>query len=323
MTMHTYRTAINEALSEEMENDSKVFLIGEDLSPGGVCDVTKGLAVKFGEKRVIDTPIAETAIVGAAIGAAMAGLRPVVEIQNQGWIFVCMDGICNWAAKQRFTSGGKAKVPITIRAPYGISGFGPHHSQSLEACFHNIPGLQILMPSTPSDAKGLLKTAIRTNDPVLFFESTASYDMEEEIHEGEYTIPLGKADIRRLGKDVTIISTGSIVRKALSAAEELAMEGIECEIIDPRSILPLDQETILTSVAKTNRVVIAHEAPKIGGIGGEIAAIIAEKHFNKLKAPIIRLGAPFSPCPRPPYEESYLPNKDKILSAVKKIFLEN
>ena len=314
----TYRAAINEVLREEMEKDSNVFIIGEDVSPGGVFGVTEGLAEKFGEKRVIDTPIAETAIMGAAIGAAMAGLRPVVEIMFQDFIFVCMDGICNWASKQRFTSAGRATVPLTIRTAYGVSGTGPHHGQCLEACFQNIPGLQIVMPSTPSDAKGLLRTAIRTNDPVLFFENIASYETEAEVPEEEYIIPLGKADIKRTGKDVTIIATGSIVKKALAAAEALAKEGTDCEVIDPRTILPLDQETILTSVAKTNRVVIAHEAPTIGGIGGEIAAVIAEKAFNKLKAPIIRVGAPFMPVPRPPYEEVYLPDKEKIVSAVKR-----
>jgi len=318
MRTQTYRGAINEVLQEEMKIDPNVFLIGEDISPGGVYGLTEGLLEKFGEKRVIDTPIAETAIIGAAIGAAMAGLRPVAEIMNQGFIFVCMDGICNWAAKQRYTTGGKATVPITIRSPYGASGNGPHHSQSLEACFQNIPGLQIVMPSTPYDAKGLLRTAIRSNDPVLFFENSASYETEGDVPEKEFTIPLGKADIKRSGKDVTIIATGSIVQKSLAAAEALAKEGINCEVIDPRSILPLDKETILSSVSKTNRVVIAHEAPTIGGIGGEIAAVIAEKAFNILKAPIIRVGAPFVPVPRPPYENLYLPDKEKIVSAVKK-----
>lgn len=314
----TYRAAINEALREEMEKDPNVFIIGEDVSPGGVFGVTEGLVERFGEKRVIDTPIAETAIMGAAIGSAMAGLRPIAEIMHQDFIFVCMDGICNWAAKQRFTSGGRTTVPLTIRTAYGVSGAGPHHGQCLEACFQNIPGLQIVMPSTPADAKGLLKTAIRTNDPVLFFENIASYEMEGEVPEGEHAIPLGRADIKRAGKDVTIIATGSIVKKALEAAEELTSQGTDCEVIDPRTILPLDQETILASVAKANRVVIAHEAPKIGGVGGEIAAVIAEKAFDKLKAPIVRVGAPFTPVPRPPYEEMYLPGKEDIIAAVNK-----
>jgi len=314
----TYRAAINEALREEMEKDPNVFIIGEDLSPGGVFGVTEGLADAFGEERVIDTPIAETAIVGAAIGSAMAGLRPIAEIMHQDFIFVCMDGICNWAAKQRFTSRGRASVPLTIRTAYGVSGAGPHHGQCLEACFSNIPGLQIVMPSSPADAKGLLKTAIRTNDPVLFFENIASYETQGEVPEGEYIIPLGKADIKRAGKDVTIIATGSIVKKALEAAEDLSAEGIDCEVIDPRTILPLDHQALMDSVAKTHRVVIAHEAPKTGGIGGEISAVIAEKIFDKLKAPIVRIGAPFTPVPRPPYEGMYLLGKDDIITAVRK-----
>ena len=314
----TYRAAINEALREEMEKDPNVFIIGEDVSPGGIFGATEGLAERFGEKRVIDTPIAETAIIGASIGSAMAGLRPIAEIMHQDFIFVCIDGICNWAAKQRFTSGGRASVPLTIRTAYGVSGAGPHHGQCLEACFSNIPGLQIAMPSTPADAKGLLKTAIRTNDPVLFFENIASYKMEGDVPEDEYTIPLGKADVKRGGTDVSIVAIGSMVKKALEAAEDLAAEGIDCEVIDPRTILPLDQQTITDSVTKTHRVVIVHEAPKTGGVGGEIAAVIAEKAFDKLKAPIVRVGAPFTPVPRPPYEEMYLPGKEDIIAAVNK-----
>ena len=315
----TYRTAINEALREEMEKDEAVILLGEDIGPGGVGGVTAGLLGQFGEKRVIDMPIAETAIVGSAIGASLAGLRPVAEIMHVDFIFICMDGICNWAAKQRFLSGGKVGVPITIRAPYGARGIGPHHGQCLEACFQNIPGLKLVMPSTPYDAKGLLKSAIRDNDPVLFFESKYGYNREGDVPEEEYTIPLGKADIKRGGKDVTIVALGSMVYPALEGAEDLAAEGIDCEVIDPRTILPLDQKTTLDSVAKTHRALIVHEAPKTGGVGGEIAAVIAEKAFNRLKSPIMRVGAPFTPLPRLPYEKLYLPNKEKIISAVKGI----
>ena len=313
----TYRAAINEALREEMEKDRAVILLGEDIGPGGVRGVTDGLLDIFGEERVIDMPIAETAIVGSSVGAALAGLRPVAEIMHVDFIFICMDGICNWAAKQRFLSGGMVGVPITIRAPYGATGIGPHHGQCLEACFQNIPGLTLVMPSTPYDAKGLLKSSIRDNDPVIFFESKYGYHMEGEVPQEEYTIPLGKADLKREGQDLTIVALGSMVHKALEAAEDLAADGIDCEVIDPRTILPLDHNTILDSVTKTHRVVIVHEAPKTGGAGGEIAAVIAEKAFHDLKSPIIRVGAPFTPLPRRPYEEIYLPNKEKIASAVK------
>jgi pyruvate/2-oxoglutarate/acetoin dehydrogenase E1 component len=316
----TYRTAINEALREEMEKDETVILLGEDIGPGGVGGVTAGLLGQFGEKRVIDMPIAETAIVGSAIGASLAGLRPVAEIMHVDFIFICMDGICNWAAKQRFLSGGKVGVPVTIRAPYGARGIGPHHGQCLEACFQNVPGLKLVMPSTPYDAKGLLKSAIRDNDPVLFFESKYGYSREGDVPKEEYTVALGKADIKREGKDVTIVAFGEMVYQALGAAEDLSAEGIDCEVLDPRTILPLDQKTILESIDKTRRTVIVHEAPKTGGVGGEVAALIAEKRFDVLKSPIIRVGAPFTPLPRHPYERLYLPNKEKIAKAVKEIF---
>lgn len=314
-----YRTAINEALAEEMERDRSVFLLGEDIGPGGVGGVTRGLQQRFGEQRVIDMPIAETAIVGSAIGASLGGLRPVAEIMHVDFIFICMDGICNWAAKQRFLSGGAVGVPITVRAPYGARGIGPHHGQCLEACFQNIPGLKLVMPSTPYDAKGLLKTAIRDDDPVIYFESKYSYDREGEVPEGEYTVPLGRADVKREGTDVTIVALGIMVYHALEAAEELASEGIRCEVIDPRTILPLDREAILDSVAKTKRAVIAHEAPKSGGVGGEIAALIAEHAFSSLRSPVVRVGAPFTPLPRKPYEKIYLPDKDNIIHAVRGI----
>ena len=315
----TYRAAINEALREEMEKDRAVILLGEDIGPGGVRDVTEGLLDAFGEERVVDMPIAETAIVGSAIGASLGGLRPVAEIMHVDFIFICMDGICNWAAKQRFLSGGQVGVPMTIRAPYGALGIGPHHGQCLEACFQNVAGLKLVMPSTPYDAKGLLKSAIRDNDPVIFFEHKYSYNTEGEVPEEDYTIPLGKAHIIREGRDLTIVALGSMVGKAMEAAEDLAAEGIDSEVIDPRTILPLEHEPIIDSVTKTKRVVIVHEAPKIGGVGGEIAAVIAEKAFHTLKSPIIRVGAPFTPLPRRPYEEFYLPNREKIVQAAREL----
>lgn len=316
----TFLAALNEALHEEMKRDDRIIILGEDISPGGIFGVTKGLLDKFGEDRVIDTPIAETAIVGAAIGASINGLRPIAEIMHSDFIFVCMDGICNFAAKQRFASGGTIGIPITIRTPSGASGYGLHHGQSLEACFQNIPGLKVVMPSTPYDAKGLLKSSIRDEDPVIFFENKYSYKILGEVPEEEYTIPLSQADVKRRGKDVTIVALGNMVRQALAAAVDLENEGIDSEVIDPRTILPLDQETIINSVIKTHRVVIVHEAPKTGGAGGEIAAVIAEKAFHELKAPVIRVGAPFMPVPRRPYEEIYLPNKENIINAVKKLF---
>jgi pyruvate dehydrogenase E1 component beta subunit len=268
---------------------------------------------------VIDTPIAETLIIGGAVGAALNGLRPIAEIMFSDFIFVGMDGICNVAAKMRFASGGKVGAPITIRTASGRSGAGLHHSQNLEGCFQNVPGLKLVMPSTPRDAKGLLKSSIRDDDPVIFFEDKSSYPIEGEVPEEEYTIPLGKADIKRRGKDVTLIALGGMVRRAIAAADSLLKDGIDCEVIDPRTILPLDQTTILDSVRKTNRVVIVHEAPKTGGVGGEIAALIAEQAFSELRAPIIRVGAPFMPVPRPPYEQMYVPDEAKIISAVKKV----
>jgi pyruvate dehydrogenase E1 component beta subunit len=281
--------------------------------------VTEGLVGRFGEERIIDMPIAETAIVGGAVGAAINGLRPVAEIMHSDFILVCMDGICNVAAKLRFASGGKVGAPITIRTASGASGAGLHHGQSLEACFQNIPGLKLVMPSTPYDAKGLLKSSIRDNDPVIFFENKYSYKIEGEVPDEVYTIPLGHADIKRMGKDVTIIALGTMVREALEAAADLNEEGISCEVLDPGTILPLDQKVILESVAKTHRAVIVHEAPKIGGIGGEIAAVIAEKVFHELKARVMRVGAPFTPVPRRPFEEMYLPSKEKICQAVRQI----
>ena len=316
----TYRTALNEALREEMERDADIIMLGEDIGPGGVMGVTTGLLATFGVERIIDMPIAETAIAGAAVGAALAGLRPIAEIMHSDFLFICMDSIVNWMAKQRFLTGGEVSLPITIRSPYGARGIGPHHAQCIEACLQNVPGLKLVMPATPYDAKGLMKTAIRDDDPVIFFESKYGYNLEGEVPEEDYSIPLGKADIKRSGKDVTIVALGSMVPQALVAAEELAMDGIDCEILDPRTIVPLDHEAIVDSVNKTHRVVIAHEAPKTGGAGGEIAAVIAEKAFASLSAPIIRVGAPFTPVPRHPYEKIYLPDKDKIKSAVQQLY---
>ena len=316
----TYRNALNEALHEELARDPDIIMLGEDIGPGGVMGVTAGLLAAFGEERIIDMPIAETAIAGAAVGAALAGLRPIAEIMHSDFLFICMDSICNWMAKQRFLTGGAVGVPVTIRAPYGARGIGPHHGQCIEACLQNIPGLKLVMPATPYDAKGLMKTAIRDDDPVIFFESKYGYNLEGEVPDEDYTIPLGQADIKRAGQDVTIVALGSMVPQALAAAEELAAQGIDCEVLDPRTIVPLDHAAIIASVSKTRRAVIVHEAPKTGGVGGEIAALIAEQAFHALQAPIIRVGAPFTPVPRHPYEQLYLPDKDNIRAAVQQLF---
>jgi len=320
MRIISYRNALNEALREEMQRDPDIIMLGEDIGPGGVMGVTAGLLAQFGEERIIDMPIAETAIAGAAVGAALAGLRPVAEIMHSDFLFICMDSICNWMAKQRFLTGGEVGIPVTIRAPYGARGIGPHHGQCIEACLQNIPGLKLVMPATPYDAKGLMKTAIRDDDPVIFFESKYGYNLEGEVPEGDYSIPLGQADIKREGKDVTVVALGSMVSQALAAAVELAAQGIDCEVLDPRTIVPLDRDAIINSVTKTRRVVIVHEAPKIGGVGGEIAALIAEHAFHALLAPVMRVGAPYTPVPRHPYEKLYLPDKEKIKAAVQKIF---
>jgi len=323
----TFGEALNEALREEMRRDENVFIMGEDLGPdavggtyGGIWPPTRGLCDEFPE-RVIGTPISESVIVGAAVGAALLGMRPVVEIMFADFLTIAMDQIVNVAAKMRYNYGGKASVPLVIRAPFGAgTSMGLHHSQSPEAWFLNVPGLKIVMPSTPYDAKGLLKSSIRDNDPVIFFEQKTMYELKGKVPTGEYTIPIGKADIKREGRDVTIVATGLMIHKAISAAERLEKEGISAEIVDPRTLLPLDEDTIIRSVKKTGRVVIVHEAPVTGGFGAEIAAVIAEKAIGYLDAPIIRVGAPFTPVPfSPPLEKFYMPDEEKIISAVLKI----
>lgn len=318
----TYSQAINEALREEMRRDEKVFILGEDVGIFGGCfGVTTGIIDEFGSERVLDTPISETAIMGSAVGAAAAGLRPVPEIMFMDFLAVCLDELVNQAAKMRYMFGGKAKVPVTLRTVCGAGlGAAAQHSQSLEAWLCHVPGIKVVMPSTPADAKGLLKAAIRDDNPVVFLEHKAMYALSGEVPEGEYTIPLGKADIKRVGKDVTIVATSLMVHKALAAAEILAAEGIEAEVIDPRTLVPFDKEIVLKSVEKTGHLVIVHEAVKNGGFGGEIAAIVAEEGFDLLDAPIKRVAAPFTPIPfTPVLESAFVPNEDKIIEAVKSI----
>lgn len=316
----TMRAAINEALRQEMRRDPNVYVIGEDVGVFGGCfGVTAGLIDEFGPKRVIDTPITESAIIGNALGAAATGLRPVAEIMFMDFVGVTMDQIYNQAAKMRYMFGGKAKIPMVIRTACGAGGSAAaQHSQSLEAWFMHVPGLKVVAPSTAYDAKGLLVSSIRDDNPVIFVEHKFIYDLEGEVPEDIYSIPLGKADVKRQGSDVTVIATMAMVHKALEAAEELSREGISVEVIDPRTLQPLDGETIIESVKKTHKVVIVHEAVKFAGPGAEIAAMIAEEAFDYLDAPIKRVAAPFTPVPfSPVLEQTYIPSKEKIIAAVK------
>ena len=313
----TYLKAINEALFEEMERDEKVFLLGEDIGVlGGAFKATEGVFEKFGPERVIDTPISESLIVGTAIGAAVLGMRPVAEMQFADFISCGFDQIVNMAATLRYRHGGKAKVPMVIRAPSGagIHG-GLFHSQNPEAWFFHSPGLKIVAPATAYDAKGLLKSAIRDDDPVLYFEHKFLYRrIKEDLPAEEYLVPLGKAEVKRAGKDMTIITYGSALHLCLEAAKILEKEKLEMEVVDLRTILPLDKKTILDSVKKTNKVMVVHEDRKTGGIGGEIAAIISEEAFEYLDGPVMRVAAQdthyaFSPT----LEEFILPNTEKIV----------
>ncbi len=311
----TFVEAIRQGIWEEMERDPNVFVIGEDIGVyGGAFKLTAGMLDHFGERRVIDTPLSEAAIVGAAIGASLMGLRPVAEMQFSDFIACAFDQVVNFAAKCRYRWG--APVPMVIRGPSGggVHG-GPFHSQNPEAWFVHTPGLKVVAPATAYDAKGLIKSAIRDNDPVLFFEHKALYRrIKEEIPAGDYTVPLGKARVFRPGKDLSIVTYGAMVYVALEAAETLEKEGLSAEIIDLRTLLPLDEETILGSVQKTSRVILLHEDTLTGGIGGEIAARIAERAFQHLDAPVVRIAAPDTPVPySPPLEEAFLPNAAKVL----------
>ena len=310
----TYLEAIREGLWEEMERDPNVFLLGEDIGVyGGAFKVTAGLLERFGERRVIDTPISEAAIVGAATGASLMGLRPVVEIQFADFISCAYDQIVNFAAKCRYR--WSAGVPIVIRAPSGggIHG-GPFHSQNPETAFTHTPGLKVVAPATAYDAKGLIKSAIRDDDPVLFFEHKALYRrIKEDLPSEDYTVPIGKAAVVRAGADLSIITYGAMVYVALEAAETLQQEGISVEIVDLRTLLPLDEETVLESVRKTSKALLLHEDTLTGGLGGELAARISEKVFEYLDGPIVRVAAPDTPVPySPPLEEAFLPNAVKV-----------
>lgn len=322
MPTMTFAQALNDAHKIEMQRDPNVYVAGEDVGVyGGIFGVTAGLLDQFGSKRVLDTPITESAIIGTAVGAACCGLRPVIELMFVDFIGVAMDQLYNQAAKMKYMFGGKAKIPMVLRATCGAGiGAAAQHSQCLESWFMHVPGLKVVMPSTPQDAKGLLISAIRDDNPVVFLEHKILYALEGEVPTGEYTIPIGKADVKREGKDVTIIATAQAVHTALSAAEKLAGDGISVEVVDPRTLNPLDEDAILESVRKTHRLVIVHEAVKFAGPGAEIAALVAEKALDRLDAPILRIAAPFSPVPfSPALEKEYIPSIDKVVQAVKTV----
>jgi pyruvate dehydrogenase E1 component beta subunit len=316
-----YREALNEALKEEMRRDSRVFIMGEGIAGrGGSYKVTVDLLDEFGPERVIDTPIAEASFTGAGVGAAIAGMHPVVEILFVDFSMLTLDQVINQAAKYKFMSGGKGKVPLVIRTQGGVgNGLAAQHSQSLEAIFYHIPGLRVVVPSTPYDAKGLLKTAIRMDDPVIFMEHKLLYMNKGYVPEEEYLIDFGKCDIKREGSDVTVIAWSNMIPRTLEAAEKLSNEGIEIEIIDPRTLVPLDSDTLCTSVKKTEHVVIVQEAVRRGGVASDIASLIQENVFDYLDAPIEIVAGLNTPIPfNLTLESASIPQEKDIIEAVKK-----
>jgi acetoin:2,6-dichlorophenolindophenol oxidoreductase subunit beta len=329
MARISFRQALNDALRSEMRRDSRVVIIGEDVAGGaggtgvddaygGIMGVTRGLVGEFGRARVIDTPISESAIVGMAAGAALTGLKPVAELMFVDFLGVCLDQILNQAAKFRYMFGGKARTPLVIRAMFG-AGFnaGAQHSQCLYSFFTHIPGLKVVIPSTPYDAKGLLIQAIRDEDPVIFLEHTKLYDTEGEVPAESYTVPFGEADVLREGDDVTIVALARMTHFALEAASRLAEKGIEATVIDPRTTSPLDEDTILESVAATGRLLVVDESNPRCSVASEIAAVVAERGFRDLKAPILRVTAPHTPVPfSPVLERAYIPDSAAIEAAV-------
>ncbi len=322
----TYLEAVREALIQEMRRDSEVFILGEDVGVyGGAFGVTKGMLEEFGPERIRDTPISEAAIAGATTGAALMGMRPVMEIMFMDFLTISMNQLVNQAAKIRFMFGGKASLPMVIRAPAGSgTGAAAQHSQSLEAWFVHVPGIKVVAPATPYDAKGLLITAIRDNNPVLFMEHKLLYRTKGIVPEEPYTVPLGKAEVRREGKDATILAYSIMVPRAMEAADKLAGEGIDLEVVDLRSLKPLDHETIVRSVSKTGRVLIVHEAPQTGGFGGELAAAVAcSAAFDYLDAPIRRMGGRDIPIPyNRNLERSAVPQVEDIVAAARQLARE-
>jgi pyruvate/2-oxoglutarate/acetoin dehydrogenase E1 component len=321
MPQVTYLEAIRQGIWEEMERDPSVFLLGEDIGAfGGAFKVTAGMLEKFGEARVIDTPISESAIVGAAVGAALMGMRPVAEMQFMDFISCGFDQIVNMAAKIHYRWG--AAVPIVIRGPSGAGVHGgPFHSQSNEMWFVHTPGLKVVAPATAYDAKGLIKASIRDNNPVIFFEHKYLYRrIKDDVPSDDYVVPLGKAAVSREGSDIAVITYGAMVWTALEAADLLAREGISLEVVDLRTLLPYDEQCVLSSVRKCGKVILLHEDTRVGGMAGELAAVIADKAFEDLDGPIVRVTAPDTPVPfSPPLEEYFLPNVQKITDAVRQL----
>ena len=316
----TFIEAVREGYRQAMRRDERVIILGEDVK-ASIFGTTKFLWEEFGDKRIIDTPICESAFVGAAIGAAMTGMRPVAEIMFSEYLYLAMDQIATQAASWHYITGGQLSIPLVVEVLYGTRGSGAYsHSQSLEASFLNPPGLKVVCPSTPHDAKGLLKSAIDDDNPVLFFEHRKILAMKGEVPEEEYSIPIGKASVWREGKDVTILGTSWTTHQSMKAAGMLEKEGIQAEVIDLRTLKPLDKEAIFKSVKKTGKLVIVEEGRKCGGYGAEIAATVAEEYIDSLDAPIKRVAAIDTPVPfSPPLEERYLPNESKIIEAVKSI----
>jgi pyruvate dehydrogenase E1 component beta subunit len=317
-----FREALREAMSEEMRRDERIFLMGEEVAEyDGAYKVSQGMLAEFGEKRVIDTPIAELGFAGIGVGAAMNGLRPIIEFMTFNFSLVAIDQVINSAAKMMSMSGGQFQVPIVFRGPTASAGMlSSQHSQAFDNWYANCPGLKVIVPSNPYDAKGLLKSAILDNDPVIFMESEQMYGDKGEVPEEEYYIPIGKADIKRAGTDVTIVSFGKIIKVAYQAAEELAKEGIEAEIIDLRTIRPIDYATVIESVKKTNRLVVVEEAWPLGAIATEIAFKVQKDAFDYLDAPVLRVTSADVPLPyAPTLIEAYLPNAEKVIKAVKQV----
>jgi acetoin:2,6-dichlorophenolindophenol oxidoreductase subunit beta len=317
----SYREAVRDALSRAMRQDESVFIMGEDIAEmGGSMAVTQGMLAEFGPERVRNTPISEMAIVGAGIGAAMQGMRPIVEIMYEDFTTLAMEQIVNQAAKHRYMSGGQFKVPLTIRTQGG-AGWSPgaQHAQQVEAWFVHVPGLKVVFPSTPTDVRGLLWSSIYDDNTVMFFEHRTLYGIKEEVPEEIEPIPLGKARVHREGDDVTVIATGRLVHEALRAADEAEEDGVSVEVVDPRTLLPLDEETLVESVKKTNRCVVAHEAITRMGFGAEVAAVVQHRAFDWLDAPIERVGSKFCPLPFAPVMEQFVvPHAEDVLEAVRR-----
>jgi len=324
MTVRTVLEAVRETMREEMRRDERVVLLGEDVGArGGVFRASEGLVQEFGEERVIDTPLAEGAIVGVAIGMSLNGLRPIAEIQFADFIHPAFDQIVSEAARIRYRSNGAWGCPLVVRAPYGGGVHGAlYHSQSVEAFFAHVPGLKVVAPSTPQDVKGLLTAALRDDDPVIFLEHKRTYRLiKGEVPDGDFVLPLGKAEVKRAGEHVSVFTYGMAVHHALQAAEEVAKEGVSVEVVDLRTLKPLDTETVLASVRKTGKALVVHEDNLTGGFGAEVAAIIAQEAFEHLDGPVTRLAGPDVPAMpfSPPLEEAFIPGPEKIAAAIRKL----